>query len=900
MKTPRLLAAAVILFSIGGVLRAADAPASSGQSKLITMHLKAAPAADAIAELQEQSGIRIDLGQQAKPRVNSSRVNVDADGQSFWKVLADIIDPLNLRPQEFKTDPPSLTLTNFSPSWKPPFFVVSGPVAIALRHIQRTSAINYGSDDPPAGDHCQLSFDIFPEPWMKVTQVVAINVTRCVDDTGFPIAAAPISFQTSSYFPLPTNESIQLTPQGGKAIAELEGSVVLRTSAGTKHLDIADPTQIHGVELPIGEAGARIDSCVKDNPRQYVLKVTLRHGPNGRKASDTTFQSLLNSHPRLLDSTGHEFNALRFHGQEEESGDITIPFTMIAGGGSMPSPVTQLVWDIPQGVQDLAYPFAFHNVPLPKTIAPSLLASAAPTTRPALPAATADAVDYPKRVNEMIKLLASTSSQDRMSGRIGLAMLPPAALPALETAVKRRDIPPAASGQLNAMTVKQRSWQKAGAKHDAWITEMNSSLEKLALDSYARIGQRNSRWDQQAVDAIHLNYTATDRIDLRRVRSAFEDALAAGCEDPLVLSLAAYNFEHSGADVPTLFNLFSRGRDGMARLRYPAVFRIWNSIHYESVRLTVASFEAFDEKSQFLKDEDARICAQLRGDLLTLWPQAVHDGLHPQAVEALAHRILGIHENADDDVDRAYKSLVAPLEAVKFSDAALLRLKGAYLVAAGWKSRGGGTIDTVTDKGYADFRDKMIQAERALVQATKLDPTNPDAPAALIYVCLGSQQDRGPMENWFNKAVAIDPGNAEAYSNKLFYLTPRWYGSVPEMKQVGQQFAATENWRAGLPFYEATYHLNAVFQAQQAEYLSQETVFQDFKRVYEGYLRAMPDDVQARSEYCVVACKAGRWDIAKEQFRLLGPYAPIREFQYPAQIKRWRDKADAAGGNGKL
>jgi len=904
-KQPQLFRSVLVgvlsMLALAAAVTAADTDPQAHLGKLITLHLHAAPAKDAIAELQKQSGIIINAGSAAAVKLNSARVNVDADNQPFWTVLASIIDSLNLRPQEFKSNPPSITLTGFAPSWKPPYFTVSGPVAIALVQIRRTATINYGSEEAPAPTHYGLTFELYPEPWMKIAEVVSIDVSRCVDDTGFPITVTNV--RTVGQTGFPRSEVIQLFPQGGKKIAELEGKVVFRMAQGQHHLEIQDPLKIKEAALPVDVPGARIVSCVKESQRQYVMAVLLPHGADGQPVGQTILESISENRPRLIDSTGHVFSALRMEPKVDVNDDTTITFTLIAGGGSLPSEVTSLLWDVSTGIRDVGYPFTFQNVPLPKMSPPSQITSVRPGHPTAVLSAPAPEAppDYAKQINELIAKLSSTTTEDRLCGRIGLAMLPPAALPALDAAANRKDLPPYATSSLVAIRAKQRSWQQARAKRDAINAEVNAWQEKLALDTYNRLGRRDPRWDQKAVDAIRAYFNWTERTDIPRVRTAFEDALAAGCEDPLVLGFAAHSFETGGADLDTIYSLYAKARDGMARQHYPAVFQFWNSSRYYALAYAVGNSEAQGKKQKFYSRRESGILEKMPGDIAMLWPQAAHDGMPPKLLVDTAQRAMLLRvakRNNPEDIDAA---ILAPLQAAKASDSLMLRLKGLNLINAAWEARGSDTIDKVSPAGFKLFMERLGRAETALTRSYQLDPSDPATSAEMITLCMGRQHPRPVMEGWYNKAMAADPTYMDAVDNKLEYLRPMWYGSFEEMQQFGDECYKSENWRAGLPFIKAAKHNRLVVGLDKPEeYFALEPVFMEIKSVFEPYLKAEPDDIDRRAKYCEYACQAGRWKEAAEQFKLLGSYLPIRYFGYPDRLKEWQAKAASGGNPGKL
>lgn len=535
--------------------------------------------------------------------------------------------------------------------------------------------------------------------------------------------------------------------------------------------------------------------------------------------------------------------------------------------------------------QDASFPFSFQNIPLPPLQGDAKVVAA---TTP-LPEPTPDLpIDYAKRINAIIAQLTSFSSDERQSARIGLAMLPTAAFDALETAAKRKDLPPAASGPLNSLRLKQKSWRRARLKAEAADAESNHWQEKLALDAYARIGHRDPAWDQQAVDAIHGFFNWNERADVPRARRAFEEALGAGCDDPLVLSLAAYAYEKGGADLDTIYALYAKAGEGMESQLYPAIFRLGNAIRYSSLKVSVDGFIATDKKTGTSPDEQNLISRQ--EDLaLALWPEAAREKMPLPLLKTTAERILLIFCQKNRAAEQAHTLVMASLRALNPGEHFLLRTEGHYLCLWAWQARSNAA------QGMALYADRLGEAEKSLTKAYKLDPADGQPAADMLAVCLGRHYPRPVLEDWFTKAMNANPDDFAACATKLNYIRPAWWGTVAQETEFGDECFKTENWRAAIPFCKAVKYegLSRGMDDPSAYFVTPE-VWTEIREVYEPYLLAVPDDIDMRARYCMWACRANHWDVARKQFEMLGGYFPIHRFQYPEKLQRFRTTANRA------
>jgi hypothetical protein len=125
------------------------------------------------------------------------------------------------------------------------------------------------------------------------------------------------------------------------------------------------------------------------------------------------------------------------------------------------------------------------------------------------------------------------------------------------------------------------------------------------------------------------------------------------------------------------------------------------------------------------------------------------------------------------------------------------------------------------------------------------------------------------MEEWFTRAMTADPDNFRACWAKLIYLDPNWLGSPADCLAFGRQCVRTKNYYAGLPFILVMAHKQIALTPLAQHIRSNETIWADFREVYEWHLQMDPKDRFALSEYARVCFWAQQWKAALQHVKSL-------------------------------
>jgi hypothetical protein len=207
-------------------------------------------------------------------------------------------------------------------------------------------------------------------------------------------------------------------------------------------------------------------------------------------------------------------------------------------------------------------------------------------------------------------------------------------------------------------------------------------------------------------------------------------------------------------------------------------------------------------------------------------------------------------------------------------ESSLYMLRGWFYIKYAWHARGGDYADKVTDQGWTLFAERLVEAEKALAKAWELDPHDPRTARHMMTVELGQGRGRQRMELWFKRATDLNPNYIEAFSAKLRYLEPKWYGTPEDMLEFGRECVASKKWGGHVPLILRDAHealAGYLPKEQQAAYWKRADVWKDLKAAFDKYFDLNPNDVGWHHNYALYAYRAGDWDVLNRQLPLLGP-----------------------------
>jgi len=389
----------------------------------------------------------------------------------------------------------------------------------------------------------------------------------------------------------------------------------------------------------------------------------------------------------------------------------------------------------------------------------------------------------------------------------------------------------------------------------------------LTVDAYQKFGLKNPAWDEGVLKLLEAYCQfRSGKGNADDLLAAGEPLIGAGCEDPLVLYIVAQA-------------LWERSRPAEARPLASRAVEGFKTVPYSKAIAWDAPVTLLEAAQRLGRTPEARAAADL--SLQWLAQAAAEPG-----VKAGNQRYLWPWFNFrlnDDYQYRLHKEAYAALQAQAGADPWFVDMVGGmHFIHEGWKARGEGFADTVTEAGFKVLQDSLKQARACFTRAWRLHPEYPEAATAMIEVAKASNDGgKEEMRKWFDRAVAAQFDWMDAYASYEWGLRPRWLGSVEEMLAFGEECLATARYDTDVPWqYLAV--LYAVTNAEhEPRYWRHLGVYDRATQVCEGYATALaqdPDRVATwRSRNAAIAWRSRRYREAKE---IMYPLRPITETGY--------------------
>ncbi len=398
------------------------------------------------------------------------------------------------------------------------------------------------------------------------------------------------------------------------------------------------------------------------------------------------------------------------------------------------------------------------------------------------------------------------------------------------------------------------------------------NVATLAGD-YEKVGRRNPSWDKKVLETLSLFAQSRSRKgDAQQLSAGFEkavkEAIAAGCDDPLINYLharfaagVAARASKEGAQVHV------HAAEGLERSKYAEVRKF-----YGCLRAAEALRSA--SKSQTNTPPEVH---QFRRSALNHLVAVLNDKRTPiEEVHDACRELMGEVERNKKQLEEFYFAIEKPLFANWPQEALALLIKGNFYIKHAWKARGKDYADKVTEEGWKLFFERLTEAEKALEKAWSLDPTIEQIALSMMTVELGQGKGRERMEMWFDRAMRLNSNSFSACSHKLYYLEPKWHGSPEAMLKFGRECVNSAEWGGRVPMIlaEAHYSLASYLPAKERkekEYWKRPGVWKDVKASFDKFFEKYPDALGYRHNYARYAYWCEQWDDLNKQLGLMGP-----------------------------
>ena len=424
------------------------------------------------------------------------------------------------------------------------------------------------------------------------------------------------------------------------------------------------------------------------------------------------------------------------------------------------------------------------------------------------------------------------------------------------------------------------------ARQEQRFTNMLAWNQRTLLGAYEKVGKKDPRWDRSARAALekaarNFSHALEPRTKLEDVFTAAKEAIEAGCDDPLILYLYATSSYKPNYPGPA-----EQGR------RYVAAAAVMERGVYPPFRRITALKKAALVLSvqNDVTGKSGREALRLCDAALVLLAQSVKDDEKNTNLEdnwyQLVMAVIECHYHLNRDYQAAFAYTDAALAPIQELQALRLRMQGEFFIHFAWIARGSGFANTVTEEGFRLFKERLLEARKALNESWKLQPHSNTA-TLMITVEKGIGGRREDMEMWFTRAMKENGDCKEACSAKLDWLDPKWHGTPEEMMAFGRDCRATRNWRVGITLLIAEAHIRLAKRlppAQSTEYFPTPSVWNEIREVYEEYLQHYPDEFVAHSDYAAYCFMCGQHDDAEKHFDIVGDDIQANAFHFP---KEW-------------
>lgn len=282
--------------------------------------------------------------------------------------------------------------------------------------------------------------------------------------------------------------------------------------------------------------------------------------------------------------------------------------------------------------------------------------------------------------------------------------------------------------------------------------------------------------------ALDLYCTGTMiRCAMGSVAEDFRKLLAAGADDPLLLTLAAQSYYDESFDW---------------RQARPPLERALSSADLPpAVRVLALRFQI---PLLMIQGADYRY---VRGDLVDAMIRAVDDDSYrPEDDVVFVRHQIDVMDLVEVTMPSYLTNWQAKISASQWPDWVKLTLQGYGDVELAWLERSDDWAVEVKDAQWEGFARRLKSARDHLTRAWEANPTRPEAAALMITVTMGDSSGYSQeLRTWLDRAAKAQLDYQPAYNAMIWALRPRWCGSYESMLSLGLASAATDRFDTGVP-----------------------------------------------------------------------------------------------------
>jgi hypothetical protein len=108
-------------------------------------------------------------------------------------------------------------------------------------------------------------------------------------------------------------------------------------------------------------------------------------------------------------------------------------------------------------------------------------------------------------------------------------------------------------------------------------------------------------------------------------------------------------------------------------------------------------------------------------------------------------------------------------------------VKSVVLLAHAWAIRGDGYVSTVAPESWKPFKHYLALAADNLVRHKGVASVDPTWYQTMVEIARAQNWERDRLEQLLDEAVDREPLYYQTYFEALYFLTPRWHGSIDDI-----------------------------------------------------------------------------------------------------------------------
>ncbi len=392
--------------------------------------------------------------------------------------------------------------------------------------------------------------------------------------------------------------------------------------------------------------------------------------------------------------------------------------------------------------------------------------------------------------------------------------------------------------------------------------DQQKAWNRHLLTAYEKQGRRNPRWDK----LVRKIFEAGEK-DKQELKDAAKAAVDARCSDPAALMFCAVLF----LPREDALELAKQAAQELETSKYPP------SIRYKLRMFYIAIQSQFPDERENIPDT----LAQMHGDFM--------DTIRDPQLTDLERRMTYADSKKQTGILFRERELdfLSELDSAEGVDPWLREmLMGLAQHTLGWRARGSGYANNVSQEEWGIFYAKLAQAQAHWLKAWRLRPEYPEAATELLSVVMAANKSvAGEDERfWLERAVEAQFDYEPAYKAYLWASRPRWGGSHAGMLSFGRECQATGRFDTLVPwqFHHAVADVVSEMGEEWKKVYRQPGIADDYLQIIGRYREKAEDEAHVHfldSQRACVLILAGRTQEAKKIIDELGPNIDERGFE---------------------